>query len=383
MVVVLGGAQVLAWASSYYLPAVLSTTIARDTGWSLEWVVGGFSIGVLVSGLVSPLVGNAIEAMGGRPVLAASAVMIAAGLLILAVAGGLWMYCAGWVVLGVGMGAGLYDPAFAALGRLYGSDARRLITGVTLLGGFASTVCWPLSAWLMARFGWRGTCVAYAAVSLFATLPLYLVGLPREARRGPAPVAVAASPARAGRSPALLLAVLALVLTIISIISAVMSVQLLAVLQAEGVALGTAVTLGALLGPCQVGARLIDLMVGRRLHATWSMLVCVALVALGLVAMRRFGTAGAAVGVVLYGAGIGLRSILRGTLPLALFGQAGYAQLIGQLALPTLVVQAGAPLASAFLLAHGGAGLVLATLLACAALAGAGTVALVVFRPRD
>ncbi|MBN9510132.1 MAG: MFS transporter, partial [Alphaproteobacteria bacterium] len=148
VVTVIGLCQIFAWGSSYYLPAVLAGPIARDTGWPLAWVLGGLSVGLLVSGLVSPLAGRAIEGVGGRLVLAASAVLLAAGLLALALAPTLTAYAGAWGVIGLGMGAGLYDPAFSTLGHIYGEEARSLITGVTLWGGFASTVCWPLSALL-------------------------------------------------------------------------------------------------------------------------------------------------------------------------------------------------------------------------------------------
>ena len=150
---VLGVTQIFAWGSSYYLPAVLAKPIAVDTGWSLPWVVGGLSLGLLIAGLVSPLVGRAIARRGGRPVLAVSAGLLAAGLSALALAHSLPAFLAAWLLVGLGMGAGLYDPAFATLGRLYGRGGRSAITTLTLFGGFASTVCWPLSAFLDAHLG--------------------------------------------------------------------------------------------------------------------------------------------------------------------------------------------------------------------------------------
>ena len=179
----LGLTQVFAWGASYYLPAVLAAPIVADTGWPLPWVVGGLSLGLLTAGLVSPWVGRAIALRGGRPVLAASACLLAVGLLALALAHSLPAFLAAWIVIGLGMGSGLYDPAFATLGRLYGAGGRSAITTLTLFGGFASTVCWPLSAFLEARLGWRGACLAYAGFHLAVALPVYLFLLPREARR--------------------------------------------------------------------------------------------------------------------------------------------------------------------------------------------------------
>jgi MFS family permease len=149
VITALGLAQILAWGSSYYLPAVVAKPVAMATGWPLAWIVGGLSLGLLVAGLVSPHVGDMIERHGGRPVLAASSGLLALGLIGLALAPNLPTYLASWLVIGLGMGAGLYDAAFATLGRLYGQEARVAIATLTLFGGFASTACWPLSAFLV------------------------------------------------------------------------------------------------------------------------------------------------------------------------------------------------------------------------------------------
>ena len=178
VITALGVAQILGWGTSFYFPAVLGGPIVRDTGWSLGWVGGGTSIGLLVAGLISPRVGQIIDRHSGRPVLAASSALFAAGLAIIGLAPVLPVYLLGWVVVGAAMGAGLYDAAFAALGQLYGREARGPITNLTLFGGFASTVCWPLSAYLEQAFGWRGACFAYAALHLCLALPLQLV-MPR------------------------------------------------------------------------------------------------------------------------------------------------------------------------------------------------------------
>ena len=389
VVVVLGIGQVLVWGSSYYLPAVLAKPIADQTGWPLAWVIGALSLGLLVSGLVSPKVGNLIERHGGRPVLMGSAVLMAAGLAILAAAPSLAVFTLGWLVLGAAMGAGLYDPAFATLGRLYGTGARAIITSLTLIGGFASTVCWPLSALLLGYFGWRGTCLAYAVVNLGLVLPLYRFGLPAEAPAGHAGAASPRRPAglfrnrrtreagehRAGErvagehgagaslgpSPAagrdarhhLLFFLVAFTMTLSSVIAAVMSVQLLAVLQQRGVPLATAVAFGAVVGPCQVGARLIDLLAGQRTHPVWEGLLSAVFVSIGL-GLLLIRHEAVLLGLVVYGGGIGLRSIVRGTLPLALFGPVGYPSLIGRLAFPMLLGQAAGPAAGAVLLEYFG-----------------------------
>ncbi len=364
VIVVLGIGQVLVWGSTYYLPAVLAKPTAQATGWPLTWIIGGLSLGLVLSGIVSPKVGDLIERRGGRPVLMASALLTALGLLGLAAAPDLTAYVAAWLILGVAMGAGLYDPAFAALGRLYGREARPAITSLTLIAGFASTVCWPLSALLLQRFGWRGACAVYAALQLVVVLPVYGFGLPREAprerpRSQPASTRAFKSE-RPSRSP-LLFSLVVLTQTLASIIAAIVSVHLLTTLQQRGVPLDTAVALGAIVGPCQVGARLLDLVFGGRIHPVWEALIASVFVAVGLgLLMQGFGAIW--IGLVLYGGGIGLRSIVRGTLPLALFGADGYASLMGRLAFPMLVAQAAAPSVGAVLLQRWGADGILAAL---------------------
>jgi MFS family permease len=368
VVSVLGVCQILAWGSSYYLPAVLAVPIASATGWSPTWILGGLSIGLLVSGLVSPRVGRTIDRLGGRPVLTSSAALLAAGLLGLGLAPNVLAYVAAWIVIGLGMGAGLYDPAFSTLGRLYGREARSLITGTTLFGGFASTVCWPLSAVLLEHVGWRGTCLAYAGIHLFVVLPLYWFGIPRldPLERKVVPSAVHGQAEKGGNvtgSP--LFWLLALSLTLAAVVMTVISVELLALLQARGFTLATAVGLGALVGPAQVGARVVEFTLGRHAHPIWTMLVSMVLVAVGLGCLL-LGPAVVGVGLVLYGAGGGIRSIVRGTLPLKLFGHEGYATMMGRLAFPALVAQSASPAIGAILLETFGADATIIALTAAA-----------------
>jgi MFS family permease len=366
----LGIAMILGWGSTFYLVGVLAPSIANDTGWPLAWVVGAMSIGFLASGLISPHVGRSVERRGGRPVLAFGAVFMALGLLAVALAPTLPLYVLAWIILGIGMGAGLYDPVMATLGRLYGRDARRAIVLVTLFGGFASTVCWPLSALLVDTVGWRGTCVAYAFLHLAVTLPLFLFALPREAPSVPRGKADLSAPERRGgrsRKERLLFPLVATGMTLSWAITSALGIHLLAILQARGIAFATAVALGTLVGPSQVGARLFELLIGQRLHPIGTMIVSVALVTAGLLLL--FGdTSAAAAGIVVYGAGNGLTSIVRGTLPLALFGAEGYATLMGRLGRPLMIAFALAPTLAALLLDRYGA---TATAAVLAAVSGA------------
>jgi MFS family permease len=356
----LGLTQILAWGSTYYLPAVIAQPVSSETGWPLEWVVSALSVGLLVAGLVSPSVGAAIDRNGGRGVLAFSACCISGGLLGLAAASNLIMYVIGWLIVGLGMGAGLYDAAFATLGRLYGQGGRSAITMLTLFGGFASTICWPISALLLSEVGWRGTCIAYAGLQLMVALPLYLAFLPREAPLQPHPTGAISSTGQPQRSKTLLAIFLAAALTLSSAISATLSVHLLNILQAGGLSLATAVAFGALVGPSQVGARAIEMAVARFHHPIWTKIASVAFVALGVCTLYA-DLPIIPLALMFYGAGIGLESIARGTLPLALFGSAGYATLMGRLAMPSLLAQAAAPSLAALLLSRAGASVTLGT----------------------
>jgi MFS family permease len=354
----LGLAQILAWGMSYYLIAVLAKPIDTDTGWGLTWIVGGLSLGFLVSGFASPPVGRLIDRFGGRPILCASAVLLALGLAVLAAAPNIPVYILGWCLIGAAMACGLYDPAFATLGRIYGEQARSAITLLTLYGGFASTVCWPLSAFMVERIGWRGACLAYAAIALLVILPLYVFALPRETETPPPNAgAKGGASAQSGAIDRRLRTAFWLVavnLTGAAILMTVVSIHMLTLLQARGVDLAVAVALGALIGPAQVGARIVEAMLGRNFHPVWTMIASNVLAAGGLGLM--FGSPSlAAAGLILYGSGSGIRSIARGTVPLAIFGRDGYPTLMGKLAMPSMLAQAASPSLGAVLLQHGGA----------------------------
>jgi MFS family permease len=371
VVPVLGVTQILAWGSSYYLLAVLARPIFADTGWPLAWVVGGLSLGLLVAGVVSPRVGDSIQRLGGRLVLATSAAFLALGLIGVALSPNLPTYIISWLVLGIGMGAGLYDAAFATLGRLYGQRARTAITTLTLFGGFASTVCWPLSALLVSELGWRETCLVYAGIHLLVLLPLYMLALPTEPRRDLKSASArieegaAVSPLPAVSRP--LFALMTLVITVSSMISALISVHLLTILQAREIALAAAVALGAIVGPAQVGARAIEMAISRFHHPIWTKFTSVVFVATG-VGLLWIGFPIVAAALIFYGAGIGIESIARGTLPLAVFGEDYYPSIMGRIAMPSLIMQAASPSLGALMIDGFGADGALAALFAVALL---------------
>jgi predicted MFS family arabinose efflux permease len=359
----LGVAQILAWGTSFYFPAVFATAIVADTGWSLSWVVSGTSIGLLVAGLISPQVGRIIDRHGGRPVLLASSLFYVAGLTGAGLAPNLPLYLLAWVLVGLGMGTGLYDAVFATLGRLYGSGARGPITNLTLFGGFASTVCWPLSAFMIDHVGWRMACLIYAGLHLVIALPLQMAVV----RKAPVAPRIAADAPERPAAPAkienetLIFALLAVMLSIAAGIGSVVIVNFMIFLQARGADYALAVSLGTLFGPAQVGARVVERLFGDRYHPIWTMIASCGLMAIGLVML--LGSFPLLILIILvYGAGYGISWIGRGTLPLALFGPQRFPRLMGKLAFPSLIVQAAAPSAGAWMIEAAGADMTIALL---------------------
>jgi predicted MFS family arabinose efflux permease len=363
----LGITQIFAWGSTFYLPAALAPLIASDTGWPYDLTVGGVSVGLLVAGLASPRIGRLIADKGGRPVLAVGAMLLAAGLLGIGTASSLAWYLIGWLVIGLGMSASLYDAAFSTLGRIYGASSRTPITSVTLFGGFASTVCWPLSAMLAARYGWRGACLTYAAIQIAVALPLHLLALPATAATDPTSSVGKGSAVHLRRDEYATFGLLAAVLTLGAAVLSIVGTQLLPLLTARGIEMSVAVAFGAIVGPAQVGARVVELLIGNRYDPIWTIVVSVTLVAMSAL-MLTFGFPIIAVAIALYGAGNGIGSVARGTVPLALFGAERYPILMGRLGFPLLLAMAVSPYLGGLAFQKGGAQwtLLLLTVLALA-----------------
>jgi MFS family permease len=357
VVAALGVTQILAWGSTFYLFGVLANPIASDTGWSYDWVASGVSVGLLIAGMVSPRVGRAISKWGGRPILAVSTVLLAAGLLLLGCSQSIAWYLTAWLLVGIGMGFGLTDAAFSTLGSIYGENARGAITSLTLFAGFASTVCWPLSAYVIEHLGWRGACFIYAAMQIGVALPILLLALPRRSFIAPS-IDNEGAHSQASLAPGQLsmFSLLAVVLTLSAAILSMLGIHLLPLLQARGLELSAAVALGVILGPAQVGARVVEMLAGRHYHPIWTMMASTALVAAGTGLLFADFPA-YSVAIVLYGAGNGIGSVARGTLPLAVFGSSRYPTLMGRLALPILVSMALAPFLGAIAFQTGGANL--------------------------
>jgi predicted MFS family arabinose efflux permease len=351
IVAALGTAQTLAWASSYYLPAIVAGPMAASLGVPQAWVFGAFSGALLLSAALGPWAGGAIDRLGGRLVLTASSLVFAAGLVLLAVAPSFALLCLGWAALGVGMAIGLYDAAFATLSGLYGRAARGPITGITLIAGFASTVGWPLSTVLLNAHSWRAACLAWAAMHLVVGLPLNRLVVPHEPQAADEPLAVGAAVGDR-RSMALL----AFAFAATWVVSTAMAAHLPALLRAAGASATAAVAAASLVGPAQVAARVAEFALLRRTHPMVSARIATMLHPLGALLLAVAGGPASAGFAVLHGAGNGMLTIAKGTLPLALFGPAGYGLRTGLLSAPSRVAQATAPLGFAWALDAWGAG---------------------------
>ena len=351
MVIALGLAQTLAWGSTYYLPAILANAIAAELGLATAWVFTAFSTGLLLSAFLGPAAGRLIDVHGGRRVLPASNLVFAAGLSLLGMSSSLWSLFASWLVIGVGMSAGLYEAAFSTLAGIYGRDARRSITGITLIAGFASTVCWPLSAYMDVTLGWRATCFVWAGAHLAIGLPINLLLPPGKATERVAQAVESPTPEK---SRLLVMAGLSFVFAATWFCSTAMAAHLPRLLQETGATLATAVAAAALVGPAQVGARVLEFWLMRHVHPIVSARIASLAHPVGAAGLLAAGAPAAAPFAAIHGAGNGVMTISMGTLPLALFGPAGYGLRQGFLMAPARLFSASAPFLFDLLLARYG-----------------------------
>ncbi|MEO7055389.1 MAG: MFS transporter, partial [Caldimonas sp.] len=306
-------------------------------------VFGAFSVALLAAAVVGPIAGRLIDRRDGRHVLMAANVVFACGLAALGLAHDAWGLFGAWMVMGVAMGSGLYEAAFATLVRLYGKGSRGAITGVTLFAGFASTIGWPLTAWLEAHLGWQGACFAWAGVHLIFALPLN-ASLPSPTARS---VGVGVGMAPDAHAPVaharLAYILLAFVFAITWFVSTAMAAHLPRLLVAGGATLTAAVGIGALVGPAQVAGRLLEFGLLRKMQPLFAARIATLMHPLGVAALMIFGMPAAAAFAILHGLGNGILTIAIGTLPLLMFGSKGYGQRQGMLMIPARVVQAMAP----------------------------------------
>ena len=368
----LGITQITAWGTSYYCLGVLAKPIVAETGWAMTTVFLGFSVALLVMGFISTWVGRLIDRIGARAVMSIGTIIVSAGLLALSQVHDKASYLAVWAVLGVGMRCCLYDAAFAALVQVTPTRGRKAISYLTLYGAYASTVFWVIGHYLNEAYGWRGTLMIFAAINLVVCLPLNWIGLSRRETTGDtAPVTNAAAspdgPVLEGRMRVVGIALFALIMSINGFVFGVISLQLVPLLEAAGLAGATAVWVASLKGHGQFAGRLVEIFFGRNLKAMTIARIAIGVVpaSLLLLFLARGELWLLVAFTLLLGAAQGVITIVRGAVPLALFGVKGYGAVLGLIATPILLVNAFSPAIFALLVDQFGWQTSLYALLGC------------------
>jgi len=349
-VLALGITQITAWGTSYYCLGVLAGPISRDTGWSRGFVFLGFTVALLAMGAVSSTVGRAIDRHGARAVMTLGTGLVSAGLFALSQARSEAVYLVVWAVLGLGMRLCLYDAAFAALVQVAPSRGRTAISYLTLFGAFASSVFWVVGHALNEQLGWRQTLVVFALINLVVCLPLHWLGLARresDRHAGPdgGPVATPDGPPLKGPTRSVAIALFALIMSLNGFVFGVISVQLVPLLEAAGLATAAAVWVASLTGVAQFGGRVVEIVFARNLRAITVGRIAIGILPASLV-LLLVSTSSVPLVVaftLLMGASQGVLTIVRGAVPLALFGATEYGAVLGLIATPVLVVNAAAP----------------------------------------
>lgn len=347
---ILSVTQVMSWGSLYYAFAILAPDMQRELGWRAEVVFGAFSWSLLVAGLASTPAGILLDRYGGRSVMAAGSLASGAGFIALATAQSVLHYFAAWTLLGLAMAMVLYEAAFATINREFLQNARRGISTVTLFGGLASTVFWPLTLKLNGMVGWRETFIIYGVAHLALCAPLHALLVPRKQRM------VRSDLTHALKNYTLKEAVrhpvfwkLAFAFSANSFIFAALSVHLIPLLQQFGHPIVTVVFLATLIGPMQVAGRIGEMTFARHALPQTVGKVTFSLLPAALLALLFLGEHLWAVALfcILYGLSNGILTIVRGTVPQALFGRENYGAISGALAGPSLLSKAAGPLAAA------------------------------------
>jgi len=363
IVTVVGAAQVISHAGAYYLPAVMAVPASIELSISSATVYAGLSLALAVSGLAGPTAGKLVDRFGGRPVLIASNLLLAAGLSLLALAQGLGLLLLAYAVLGLGMATGMFEVAFAAIVRIFGKKSHNALVGVTMVAGFASVAGWTISVFVEERYGWRGVCWFWAAMNVLVALPLNAF-IPR-ASDSANPAAPAEShnqttqPSTIVHDPKrekYITVLLAFVFASSGFISMGMMSHLPRLLEGVGVPLLVAFSIGALVGPAQITGRILDFTFLRRLHPLIGTRIAAVAHPLGIAVLVVLGAPFAALFVILHGLGNGILIIARGTLPLALFGPQGFGRRQGWLTMPAKFAQAIAPFTFGLALTQWGTG---------------------------
>jgi Arabinose efflux permease len=351
VVVALGVTQIVGYGTLYYSFSILAPHIAADLGISLQQVFAVFSLSLLFGGLAAPIIGRQMDRLGAATVLTVGSPLSALTLVFCAWSPSIAVFAIGIILLEVSSGMVQYQAAFAALVENNPKTASRNITYLTLIGGFASTIFWPISASLLDHITWREIYLLFAALNLVLCMPLHFWIMAQRK-------AVSASGVRQTREPivgAIPVENRRETLLIVSTAFAILGFALSSILahmvpMLGALGLGTAaVVVGTLFGPAQVLSRLINMVFGRRLSPPMLAVISAALMVGGIVSLGSVGNSlmGAVAFAICLGLGSGINSIAQGSLPLYLFGSEGYGAVTGKMAAVRLAAGAAAPFAFA------------------------------------
>ncbi|OOQ57805.1 MFS transporter [Mucilaginibacter pedocola] len=335
----LGAGQILLWGGSYFILSVLSKPIMVETGWTYQMVYGALSFSLAISGLVLPAVGRMIQSLQRNHMLRYTGLVMAGGLTIMGLSKNYPMFLLAWAIAGIAMGMGLYDALFASIGKYFGKSTRNMIVKVTLISSLAPTISWLITSYLLGHFGWRDTCFIYAAALALGILPLHFSLFP--------PTAAAIDESNktpqedaAGPEPKLFLLLISS-FTLGAVLTTGIILNLIDILTGKDITMAASLAIISFLGPSQAGVRLLELVMPSATPLKMSVISALAMLA-GVILLMA-GNSLAIPGVILFGMGNGMRSVVRGTLPLSLFGEKSYAVLIGKLGRWPLIAQAVTP----------------------------------------
>ena len=349
---ILAVSQIVSWGTLYYSFTILAAGMQRDLGLASELVFGALSWSLLMAGLAAAPAGILLDRYGGRLVMAAGSLACAIGLAVLSRANGIVSLYFACTLIGAAMALTLYEAAFATINRKYETGSRAAISTLTLFGGFASTLFWPLTASMDAALGWRDTYLYFALMQVLLCMPLHLWldadPVPRNRRRREQGSGYTLK--QSLRHPAFW--ALALAFSANTFVFSAMAVHLLPLLGRMGLSLSTAVLLASLIGPMQVAGRIGEMTLGRNARPQTIGVLAFAMLPSALLVLALFGSRAwmAALFCMLYGISNGITTILRGVIPQALFGREDYGAIAGAMAGPALISKAAGPLAAAVLL---------------------------------
>ena len=341
LVISLGITQTIGYASSFYLPAVLARPMAEELKTSASTVYAAFSIALIIAALIAPFAGRYIDKWGGKRILSATNIWFAFSLIFLSQTHHIILFFLGWIFMSLSMGAGLYDMAFASVVRSRGQTSQSIIVGITLIAGFASTIGWPITHYFLTTFSWRIALLAWAGVHLFLALPLHLsLVLPMH------PISTKSELGSQGeqkKSYVLITFVLALVFVCFGFCVNAIAGHIPGLLQLFGVTAAVSIAVCTALGPAQVFARLTYFFALQKVHPATTAMMAVFIMPLGAISLILFGQDFALAVCITHGFGSGIMFIVKGILPLRIFGEKGYGRRQGLIFMPANMMQALAP----------------------------------------